>query len=91
MDTGGIKMDTHVTPLHDHVLVRRLEEPEMAKGGTIIPDSAKEKPQEGEVIAVGSGKRSEKARAFPSRSSLAIGSFSANRSATTSRSTNRII
>ncbi len=49
-------MTLNITPLHDRVLVRRLEEKETAKGGIIIPDSAKEKPQEGEVIAVGAGK-----------------------------------
>ncbi|PTL37162.1 co-chaperone GroES [Candidatus Methylomirabilis limnetica] len=45
-----------VKPLHDRILVKRLEEKETKKGGIIIPDSAKEKPQEGEVIAVGPGK-----------------------------------
>jgi chaperonin GroES len=45
-----------VRPLHDRLLVRRIEEKETAKGGIIIPDTAKEKPQEGEVIAVGNGK-----------------------------------
>ena len=45
-----------VRPLHDRMLVRRIEEKETAKGGIIIPDTAKEKPQEGEVIAVGNGK-----------------------------------
>ena len=49
-------MTVNITPLHDRVLVRRLEQEETAKGGIIIPDTAKEKPQEGEVIAVGSGK-----------------------------------
>ena len=49
-------MSVNVTPLHDRVLVRRLEEKEIAKGGIIIPDTAKEKPQEGEVMAVGAGK-----------------------------------
>jgi chaperonin GroES len=49
-------MTVHVTPLHDRILVRRLEEKETAKGGIIIPDTAKEKPQEGEVMAVGVGK-----------------------------------
>jgi chaperonin GroES len=49
-------MTVNITPLHDRVLVRRLEQTETAKGGIIIPDSAKEKPQEGEVIAVGAGK-----------------------------------
>jgi chaperonin GroES len=46
----------NVTPLHDRVLVRRLEEKETAKGGIIIPDTAKEKPQDGEVMAIGAGK-----------------------------------
>ena len=49
-------MPVNVTPLHDRVLVRRLEEKETAKGGIIIPDTAKEKPHEGEVMAVGAGK-----------------------------------
>jgi len=53
-------MAVNITPLHDRVLVRRLEEKETVKGGIIIPDSAKEKPQEGEVIAVGAGKFSDK-------------------------------
>ena len=45
-----------VRPLHDRLLVKRIEETETVKGGIIIPDSAKEKPQEGKVIAVGNGK-----------------------------------
>ena len=49
-------MAVAITPLHDRVLLRRLEEKEAAKGGIIIPDKAKEKPQQGEVIAVGAGK-----------------------------------
>jgi chaperonin GroES len=49
-------MSLNVTPLHDRVLVKRIEEKESVKGGIIIPDTAKEKPQEGEVIAVGAGK-----------------------------------
>jgi len=53
-------MAVNITPLHDRVLVRRLEEKETVKGGIIIPDSAKEKPQEGEVVAVGAGKINEK-------------------------------
>jgi chaperonin GroES len=57
-------MAVNITPLHDRVLVRRLEEKETVKGGIIIPDSAKEKPQEGEVIAVGSGRR-EKGELIP--------------------------
>ncbi len=46
----------NVRPLHDRLIVRRIEEKETVKGGIIIPDTAKEKPQEGEVIAAGSGK-----------------------------------
>ena len=46
----------NVRPLHDRLLVRRIEEKETVKGGIIIPDTAKEKPQEGEVIAAGNGK-----------------------------------
>jgi len=46
-------------PLHDRILVRRVESEERTKGGIIIPDTAKEKPQEGEVVAVGSGARNE--------------------------------
>ena len=45
-----------IKPLQDRILVKRLEEKEVKKGGIIIPDTAKEKPQEGEVIAVGNGK-----------------------------------
>jgi chaperonin GroES len=57
-------MAVNITPLHDRVLVRRLEEKETVKGGIIIPDSAKEKPQEGEVVAVGNGRR-EKGELIP--------------------------
>ncbi len=49
----------NLRPLHDRVLVRRLEEQESVRGGIIIPDSAKEKPQQAEVVAVGSGKMLE--------------------------------
>ena len=49
-------MTVNIIPLHDRVLVRRLEEKESARGGIIIPDTAKEKPHEGEVIAIGAGK-----------------------------------
>ncbi|HEV2828082.1 MAG TPA: co-chaperone GroES [Pyrinomonadaceae bacterium] len=52
-------MKTNITPLHDRVIVKRIEEGEQIRGGIIIPDSAKEKPQEGEVIAAGSGKYKE--------------------------------
>jgi chaperonin GroES len=57
-------MAVNITPLHDRVLVRRLQEKESVKGGIIIPDTAKEKPQEGEVIAVGNGRR-EKGELIP--------------------------
>jgi chaperonin GroES len=49
-------MKKTIRPLHDRLMVRRIEEKETAKGGIIIPDTAKEKPQEGEVLAVGNGK-----------------------------------
>jgi chaperonin GroES len=49
----------NIRPLHDRILVKRLEEEEKTKGGIIIPDTAKEKPMEGEVIAVGKGKIAE--------------------------------
>lgn len=57
-------MAVNITPLHDRVVVKRFEEKESVKGGIIIPDSAKEKPQEGEVVAVGAGKR-EKGERIP--------------------------
>jgi chaperonin GroES len=57
-------MAVNLTPLHDRVVVKRIEEKESIKGGIIIPDSAKEKQQEGEVIAVGGGKR-EKGELVP--------------------------
>ena len=53
------------TPLHDRILVRRVEEAETTRGGIIIPDSAKDKPQEGEVMAVGKGKISEEGKVRP--------------------------
>src|SRR5213592_2826814 len=52
-------------PLHDRVLVRRVEAEEKSAGGIIIPDSAKEKPQEGEVVAVGAGAKSEEGKVSP--------------------------
>ena len=54
-----------VRPLHDRLLVRRIEEKETVKGGIIIPDTAKEKPQEGKVIAVGNGKVSDEGKKIP--------------------------
>ncbi|MDE3178914.1 MAG: co-chaperone GroES [Acidobacteriota bacterium] len=55
----------NVRPLHDRILIRRIEEKETVKGGIIIPDTAKEKPQEGEVIAVGNGKKTEEGKVVP--------------------------
>ena len=52
-------------PLHDRVVVRRVDSEEKTKGGIIIPDTAKEKPQEGEIIAVGSGARDEAGKLIP--------------------------
>jgi len=54
-----------VKPLHDRILIKRVEEKETIKGGIIIPDTAKEKPQEGEVIAVGGGKKTEEGKVIP--------------------------
>ena len=56
---------TQFRPLHDRVVVRRLESEEKTKGGIIIPDTAKEKPQQGEVIAVGPGGRDEAGKLIP--------------------------
>ena len=58
-------MATKLTPLHDRILVRRVEEAETTRGGIIIPDSAKDKPQEGEVIAVGKGKSNDEGKVRP--------------------------
>ena len=57
-------MAVNLTPVHDRVIVKRIEEKESVKGGIIIPDSAKEKPMEGEVLAVGPGRR-EKGELYP--------------------------
>ena len=53
------------TPLHDRILVRRVEEADTTRGGIIIPDSAKDKPQEGEVISVGKGRSNDEGKVFP--------------------------
>ena len=58
-------MATKFTPLHDRILVRRVEEAETTRGGIIIPDSAKDKPQEGEVISAGKGKVNEEGKVRP--------------------------
>jgi chaperonin GroES len=63
---GDVSMaTTSFTPLHDRILVRRIEEGESIRGGIIIPDSAKEKPQQGEVISVGKGKSNDEGKVFP--------------------------
>ena len=54
-----------VKPLHDRVLVRRLEQEEKTAGGIIIPDTAKEKPQQGKIIAIGSGARDDSGKVVP--------------------------
>ena len=54
-----------IRPLHDRVVVKRIEEQETVKGGIIIPDTAKEKPQEGEVLAVGQGKKTDEGKLLP--------------------------
>ena len=53
------------TPLHDRILVQRLEEGESMRGGIIIPDTAKEKPSQGKVISVGKGKSNDEGKVFP--------------------------
>ena len=55
----------NVRPLADRILVRRIEEKESIRGGIIIPDTAKEKPQEGEVVAVGPGRKTEEGKIIP--------------------------
>ena len=56
---------TKLTPLHDRIVVKRVSESETTKGGIIIPDTAKDKPQEGKVIAVGKGKSNDEGKVFP--------------------------
>jgi chaperonin GroES len=58
-------MATKLTPLHDRILIRRVEETETTRGGLIIPDTAKDKPQEGEVVSVGKGKITEDGKVRP--------------------------
>ena len=59
------RLEMNLRPLHDRILIKRIEEKEAVKGGIIIPDTAKEKPQEGEVIAVGNGKKTEDGNIIP--------------------------
>ena len=54
-----------IRPLHDRLIVKRIEEEQKTKGGIVIPDTAKEKPQEGTVIAVGQGKKDDKGKIIP--------------------------
>ena len=56
---------TKLTPLHDRIVVSRVAEAETTRGGIIIPDTAKDKPQEGQVIAVGKGKSNDEGKVFP--------------------------
>jgi chaperonin GroES len=58
-------MAMNIRPLYDRIVVKRIEEAETVRGGIIIPDSAKEKPQEAEVVAVGKGKRLEDGKLVP--------------------------
>jgi chaperonin GroES len=62
---GGVQMKPKMKPLADKVLIRRLEEPEQKVGGIIIPDTAKEKPQQGEIIAVGTGRVDKDGKRIP--------------------------
>jgi len=55
----------HIRPLYDRIVVKRIEEKETKVGGLFIPDTAKEKPQEGEVVAVGQGKRNDDGKLIP--------------------------
>jgi chaperonin GroES len=57
--------NTNIRPLHDRILVRRTKEDEKTAGGIIIPDTAKEKPQKGEVIATGNGRVNDEGKVFP--------------------------
>jgi chaperonin GroES len=62
---SGGTLTMKIRPLHDRILVKREEEKEVKKGGIIIPDTAKEKPQEGKVIAVGNGKVNDEGKKVP--------------------------
>jgi chaperonin GroES len=62
---GTVMAKTKFRPLHDRVVVKRIDAEEKTKGGIIIPDSAKEKPQEGQVVAVGPGGRDEAGKLIP--------------------------
>jgi chaperonin GroES len=68
----------NIRPLHDRVLVKRLDQEQKTKSGLIIPDTAQEKPMEGEVVSVGSGARDENGKVHPLELKKAIVSFSQN-------------
>ena len=80
---------TKFRPLHDRVVVKRIDAEEKTKGGIIIPDSAKEKPSQGEITAVGPGGRDEAGKLIPSTSRSATACCSANGRAPRSSSTAR--
>lgn len=63
--SGGKYMAVNIRPLHDRILAKRIEEKEQVRGGIIIPDTAKEKPLEAEVMAVGNGKVTEEGKTIP--------------------------
>jgi chaperonin GroES len=63
--TRRLEMAVNFVPLHDRILVRRIEEPETTRGGLIIPDTAKEKPREGEVLSAGKGKVKDDGKVLP--------------------------
>ncbi len=86
MATATASVATSFTPLHDRILVRRVEEGESIRGGIIIPDTAKEKPQEGEVVSVGKGKSNDEGKVFRSTSRQATAFCSASIRAPRSRS-----
>jgi chaperonin GroES len=67
-----------IRPLHDRIVVKRLEQQEAMQGGLYIPDSAKEKPQEGQVVAVGNGKKTEEGKVIPLDVKAGTASCSAN-------------
>ncbi|MCX7641720.1 MAG: co-chaperone GroES [Elusimicrobiales bacterium] len=62
---GDTKTKINIVPLADRVIIKPLEQKEIKKGGIIIPDTAKEKPQEGEIVAVGKGKTTEDGKLIP--------------------------
>src|ERR1700685_1493536 len=65
MPTAAASIATSFTPLHDRILVRRVEEGESIRGGIIIPDTEKDNPKNGEVISVGKGKAHNQGKGFP--------------------------